>query len=88
MSLVLPRHLTCRDVVELVTRYDEGDLGDDDRLRFEEHLATCAACVTYYDQLRQVGDVACTLDHDHDGAIDPAIEHALLAAFAGKPDPS
>jgi anti-sigma factor RsiW len=80
MSLVLPQELTCRDVVELVTAYDDGTLADDDRARFEEHLATCDACVTYYEQMRLTAG-ACTLDHDHDAPIDPQIEQALLRAF-------
>ena len=83
MSLVLPRHLTCKEVVELVTRYDDGDLEDADRARFEEHLATCGACVTYYDQMRLTVDAvgAHARDHDHDAPLDPMIERALLSAF-------
>jgi anti-sigma factor RsiW len=81
MSLVLPRHLTCKEVVELVTRYDDGGLDDDDRGRFEEHLATCGACVTYYDQMRLTVRAVGAHDHDHDAPVDPLIERALLSAF-------
>lgn len=87
MSLVLPRHLTCREVVELVTRYSEGGLDPDDRARFEEHLATCGACVTYYDQMRATAGAVCMLDHDHDAPIDPRVEQALLRAFLSTPEP-
>jgi anti-sigma factor RsiW len=85
MSLVLPRHLTCRQIVELVTRYAEGGLDDDERARFEEHLATCGACVTYYDQMRLTASAVCRLDHDHDEPISPLVESALLAAFRSFP---
>ena len=81
MSLVLPRHLTCKEIVELVTRYDEGGLEDADRARFEEHLATCGACVTYYDQMRRTVDAVCALDHDHGAPLDPIVERSLMSAF-------
>jgi len=82
MSLVLPRHLTCKEIVELVTRYDDGGLDDADRARFEEHLATCGACVTYYDQMRQTVRAVCALDHD--APLDPIIELSLLSAFRAR----
>jgi len=81
MSLVLPRHLTCKEVVELVTRYDDGDLEDADRGRFEEHLATCGACVTYYDQMRLSIEAVGAHLHGHDEALDPMIERSLMSAF-------
>jgi anti-sigma factor RsiW len=84
MSLVLPHHLTCQELVELVTRYSDGGLDEADRARFEEHLATCGACVTYYDQMRQTVDAVGALDaldHDHDAALDPLVERSLLSAF-------
>lgn len=79
MSVSLPDELTCKDVVELVTRYDDGALDADDRRRFDLHLASCDACVTYYDQLRQVARLAGALDDD--APVDPAVEVALLSAF-------
>jgi anti-sigma factor RsiW len=88
MSLVLPHHLTCKEIVELVTQYAEGDLDDADRGRFEEHLATCGACVTYYDQMRQTVVAVGSIDHDHDhgrdAAIDPIVERSLMSAFRAR----
>lgn len=90
MSLVLPRHLTCKEIVELVTLYDDGGLEDADRARFEEHLATCGACVTYLDQMRQTVGAVASLGHGHDhghdddAPLDPLVERALLSAFRGR----
>jgi anti-sigma factor RsiW len=83
MSLVLPRHLTCKEIVELVTRYDEGDLDASDRDRFEQHLGTCGACVTHYDQMCRTVGVLCALDHDHDAPVGPIVERSLMSAFRG-----
>jgi anti-sigma factor RsiW len=44
--------LTCRDIVELVTAYVEGDLKDETARTFEDHLAVCPGCQTYVDQFR------------------------------------
>ena len=44
--------LTCRELVELVTDYLEGALGDDERARFEAHLGGCAGCTAYLHQMR------------------------------------
>jgi anti-sigma factor RsiW len=46
--------LVCREVVEVVTDYLEGALGDGDRRRFEDHLAECSPCVDYVEQMRTV----------------------------------
>lgn len=45
--------LTCKELVELVTDYLEGALPHADRVRFDEHLATCPYCAIYLDQMRQ-----------------------------------
>jgi hypothetical protein len=45
-------HLTCQEVVELVTEYLEGALSDEQLSLFEQHLNFCDGCVWYVDQLR------------------------------------
>lgn len=44
--------LTCQEVVELVTDYLEGALVPVDHAAVQAHLAGCAGCATYVDQLR------------------------------------
>jgi hypothetical protein len=46
------RHLTCQQVVELVTDYFEHALDVADTSLFEQHLNFCDGCVTYVDQMR------------------------------------
>ena len=45
--------LSCTELVELVTAYDEGVLAIDERTRFEEHLSECPDCVEYLAQFRR-----------------------------------
>jgi len=43
--------LTCKELVELVTAYQDGALSPQERERFEAHLAMCPPCVTYVEQV-------------------------------------
>ena len=45
--------LNCADVVELITDYLEDALPADAADRVSTHLAGCAGCATYVEQLRQ-----------------------------------
>lgn len=55
---------TCRDLVALVTDYLERSLSNEDRERFEEHLAECPGCETYLEQMRQTISMLGTLAED------------------------
>ena len=44
--------LTCKELVEVVTDYLEGQMPAEKRLRFEEHVAFCSGCQTYLAQMR------------------------------------
>jgi anti-sigma factor RsiW len=44
--------LSCQELVELVTDYLEGSLSDQDRARFDDHLAMCTGCRNYLAQMR------------------------------------
>jgi anti-sigma factor RsiW len=72
------RHITCQDVVELVTDYLEGALPDAQRVRFEAHLAECEGCTGYLEDMRRLIG---TLDRVPEPVPDPATREALLNAF-------
>ena len=54
--------LSCREIVELVTDYLEGDLDADTSTALEAHLDLCPGCARYVEQIREtvatVGDVS------------------------------
>jgi anti-sigma factor RsiW len=74
--------LVCRDVVEVVTDYLEGALGDDERRRFEAHLAECPFCVDYVEQMRAVSG-ALGAGAAGGETLAPERRDALLTAFRG-----
>jgi hypothetical protein len=52
-----PLHISCQEVVELVTDYIEQALPADEASVFEQHLNFCDGCVLYVDQVRKTIDV-------------------------------
>jgi anti-sigma factor RsiW len=72
--------LTCAEAVELMTAYLEGGLTEGARERFEHHLALCAGCDNYLDQLRHTTATAERLaEQDLPGPL----RDSLLQAFRG-----
>jgi len=52
------RGLDCHEIVELVTDYLEGALDARTAAAFAEHLAICAGCRRYVEQIRRTIDTA------------------------------
>jgi len=70
--------LTCRELVELVTDYFEAALSPGDHVRFEAHLAGCAACRDHVEQMRQTIQVIGILSEE---TIPAYIQTELLELF-------
>jgi anti-sigma factor RsiW len=71
-------HMSCRELVELVTAYLEGALSLEDRMRFDSHLAGCDGCTTYLEQMRRTIALIGTLRVED---VSPEAEAALMRAF-------
>jgi len=78
MSGLPANDLVCREVVELVSDYLEGALGERDRALFEEHLAMCDGCSAFLDQMRQTVSLAGALTPE---ALEPPYRARLMDAF-------
>jgi len=72
--------LTCRELVELVGAYLDGQLPFEVRTRFELHLCYCDGCRTYLRQLRTVRRGASRLTEE---TLPAKARDGLLAAFRG-----
>jgi anti-sigma factor RsiW len=71
-------HLSCQEVVELVTDYLEGAMSAEDAALFEQHLNFCDGCAWYVDQMRTT---IATVGRIEETDVPPAVRDALLAAF-------
>jgi anti-sigma factor RsiW len=70
--------LTCKELVELVTDYFEGQLPASEQARFEAHLATCRGCQNYLEQMRQTLRLLGKLSED---GVSPEAQRELLEVF-------
>jgi anti-sigma factor ChrR (cupin superfamily) len=76
--------LTCRDVTELATDYQEGALSLRRRLEVHLHLLMCRFCRRYLAQMRTVAEALARLPPE-----DPpeAVRERLAAAYREAPRP-
>jgi anti-sigma factor RsiW len=80
MNQTLLPEMPCQELVEVITDYLEGALPQDDRIRFEDHLAVCAKCREYVDQFeRTIAAVGRVRESD----LDPQLRQGLMEAFRG-----
>jgi anti-sigma factor RsiW len=72
------QHITCQEVVELVTDYIENALEADKASLFEQHINFCDGCVWYVDQLRTT---IATLGGIEEEDLPAETRDRLMAAF-------
>jgi anti-sigma factor RsiW len=72
--------ISCREVLDFLAAYLEGELAPGVRAAFERHLALCPACVDYLESYREtirLGRAA----YDPDGPAPAEIPEELVAAI-------
>jgi anti-sigma factor RsiW len=74
----MAEHLSCQEVVELVTDYLERALPPDEAAVFEQHLNFCDGCIRYVDQIRAT---IATVGQIEEQDVPPEARDRLLAAF-------
>ncbi len=74
------RDLTCKELVELATRYLDGSLRGRRRRRFEAHLAVCDGCTAYLRQMEATIRATGTLTEEQ---VTDEQKAVLLTAFRG-----
>ena len=56
--------MACREFVELITDYLDGELPEHDRVRLEDHFAKCHGCTSYLEQMRATIELTGMLTED------------------------
>jgi predicted anti-sigma-YlaC factor YlaD len=74
----MAEHITCSEVVELVTDYLERALPADETTLFEQHLNFCEGCIVYVEQMRATAE---TVGRVREEDVPPETREKLLAAF-------
>ena len=71
-------HISCQEVVELVTDYLEGALPAAQVSLFEQHILFCEGCLTYLEQMRLTVSAVGRVDS---GDVPDQLRDRLLSAF-------
>ena len=79
-------HLTCRELVEVLTDYLDGALEPAERADVERHLVICRGCSNYTEQMRSTLGVLSRLADEPPDPVQPASARDLprLAGGAGR----
>ncbi len=74
----MAEHVSCQEVVELVTDYLERALPQEEAALFEQHINFCDGCEFYLDEMRStIATVGRVTEED----VPPETRDKLLAAF-------
>jgi len=71
-------HITCQEVVELVTEYLDRALPSDEATLFEQHINFCDGCIVYVEQMRST---VAAVGHVREEDVPPEAKERLMAAF-------
>jgi anti-sigma factor RsiW len=75
--------MTCREIIEFLMQYLDGELPPDQMERFHQHMGECPACVayldTYHDTIR-LEQAACAEDDALCRGVPEELIQAILAA--------
>jgi hypothetical protein len=71
-------HITCQEVVDLVTDWLEEALPSDEAALFEQHLNFCEGCMWYVDQIRKTTSLVGRIREDE---VPAKVRDQLVAAF-------
>jgi anti-sigma factor (TIGR02949 family) len=75
--------LSCRELIDFLDRYLDGELSADERTRFDAHLAACPYCVDYiasYRETIRLGKRACEPDAELPDEVPARLVEAILAS--------
>jgi anti-sigma factor (TIGR02949 family) len=74
----MAEHLSCQEVVELVTEYLDHAMPPEEASLFEQHINFCDGCQWYLDQMRTTIAAVGRIEEED---VPPEARDKLLAAF-------
>jgi anti-sigma factor RsiW len=72
--------MTCRELVEFLMAFDDGELPADQRETFEQHLEICPPCVVYLETYRETVRLGKSLCDDPESGPPEGCPEALVQA--------
>lgn len=77
-------YITCRELIDFIASYMDGDLAPPMRHEFERHLKVCPACVAYFEAYQQTVKLgkAAMAPTDDPAPVPEGLVRAIRAARA------
>lgn len=77
-------YITCRELIDFIADYLDGELPAPMRHEFERHLNVCPACVAYFDSYKQTIQLgkAAMAPTDEPASVPEGLVRAIRAARA------
>lgn len=72
--------ITCKEVHDFLMAYLDAELGDDERAKFEAHLAECPCCKNYLATYKQAVDLSAEAYEPCGDEPHPELPEDLIAA--------
>ena len=73
--------ISCREFVEFMMAYLDGELGGEERRVFEQHVERCPPCVVYLDTYRETVRLGRELCGGEDEPVPEEVPEALVGAI-------
>ena len=73
--------MTCRELIDFLGAYLGGELSEEVRLRFDEHLAACPECSAYLKTYRETVKLAQGAFQDPDDLVPADVPEDLVKAI-------
>lgn len=73
--------MNCREFVDFLMAYLDGELPEPERSAFDRHLRDCPPCVTYLDTYSQTVRMGRTLCRDPEGPLPEDVPEELVRAI-------
>jgi anti-sigma factor RsiW len=73
--------MTCQELIDFLMDYVDGSLPDEERQRFDDHLAICPDCVNYLVSYRTTMSLGRMAFADPNVPVPPAVPTELVQAI-------
>ncbi len=78
--------MTCNEFIDFLIDYYEGNLSEERRRLFEEHMGVCPDCVAYLDSYKKTINLVQESMANPNAELDDDVPHELvMAILAAKP---